>query len=112
MWRLAGPETSNSPTQEESPKQQAPNMSCFPNIELRPFAVKNALLVDADPQIAIANPADDPTRHMALRETKGMRPGGFGVLLAQHLVDELIYGQDGNEVLLVKYLHSAGSKSA
>jgi len=26
-------------------------MSGFPNIELRPFAVKNALLVDADPQI-------------------------------------------------------------
>ena len=33
-----------------------------------------------------------------------MAGGGFGVLMAQQLVDELIYGQDGNEVLLIKYL--------
>jgi hypothetical protein len=31
---------------------------------------------------------------------------GFGVLLAGQLVDQLIYSQDGNEVLLVKYLDS------
>ena len=61
---------------------------------------------------AIANPADDPMRHVALREEEGMRPGGFGVLLARQLVDELIYGQDGNEVLLVKYLDPAKLKSA
>jgi len=41
-----------------------------------------------------------------------MRPGGFGVLLARQLVDELIYGQDGNEVLLIKYLDSSKRKSA
>jgi hypothetical protein len=35
---------------------------------------------------------------------KSLRPGGFGVLLARHLVDELIYGEKGNEVLLLKYL--------
>ena len=33
--------------------------------------------------------------------------GEFGVLLAQRVVDELIYGQDGNKVLLIKYLNSA-----
>ena len=60
---------------------------------------------------AIANPTDDPLRHVVLREEQGMRPGGFGVLLAQQLVDELIYGQDGNEVLLIKYLDSAKPKS-
>jgi anti-sigma regulatory factor (Ser/Thr protein kinase)/CheY-like chemotaxis protein len=68
--------------------------------------------LDEIPHAAIANPADDPVRHLALREEQGMRPGGFGVLLAQKLVDELIYGQDGNEVLLVKYLDSARPKSA
>jgi DNA-binding NarL/FixJ family response regulator len=68
--------------------------------------------LDEIPHAAIANPADDPTRHVALREEQGMRPGGFGVLLAQRLVDELIYGQDGNEVLLIKYLDSAKPKSA
>ena len=60
--------------------------------------------LDEVPHAAIANPAEDPFRHVAHREAQGMRPGGFGVLLAQKLVDQLIYGQDGNEVLLVKYL--------
>ena len=53
---------------------------------------------------AIANPQDDPARHMAYRDAKGLGPGGYGVLLAQKLVDELIYNEKGNEVLLVKYL--------
>ncbi len=68
--------------------------------------------LDEIPHAAISNPADDPIRHVALREEQGMPPGGFGVLLAQRLVDELIYGQDGNEVLLIKYLDSAKPKSA
>lgn len=53
---------------------------------------------------AIRNPADDPLAHVVRRIEAGMRPGGFGVMLAQHLVDELIYGEKGNEVLLIKYL--------
>jgi len=68
--------------------------------------------LDEIPHAAIANPLDDPIRHIALREQQGMRPGGFGVLLAQRLVDELIYGQNGNEVLLVKYLDSMRRQSA
>lgn len=53
---------------------------------------------------AIANPPDDPIAHVIKRNEAGMRPGGFGVMLAKNLVDELIYGEKGNEVLLVKYL--------
>jgi DNA-binding NarL/FixJ family response regulator/anti-sigma regulatory factor (Ser/Thr protein kinase) len=53
---------------------------------------------------AIANPPSDPLRHAVVREEKGLRPGGYGVLLARHLVDELLYNEQGNEVLLVKYL--------
>jgi DNA-binding NarL/FixJ family response regulator len=56
---------------------------------------------------AIANPEDDPIRHMAYREAQGLRPGGYGVLLVQKLVDELIYDQKGNAVMLVKYLKDA-----
>ena len=59
---------------------------------------------------AIANPPDDPLRHFKHRNAKGLRPGGYGVLLAQKLVDELIYNEKGNEVLLVKYLDSAASQ--
>jgi DNA-binding NarL/FixJ family response regulator/anti-sigma regulatory factor (Ser/Thr protein kinase) len=60
--------------------------------------------LDEIPHAAIAHSTEDPLGHVAYREAQGMRPGGFGVLLAQKLVDQLIYGQDGNEVLLVKYL--------
>jgi anti-sigma regulatory factor (Ser/Thr protein kinase)/ActR/RegA family two-component response regulator len=56
---------------------------------------------------AVANPQGDPARHIAYREAKGLRPGGYGVLLAQKLVDELIYDQKGSEVMLVKYLDVA-----
>jgi anti-sigma regulatory factor (Ser/Thr protein kinase) len=60
--------------------------------------------LDEIPHAAVANPTDDPVRHIDYRQTHGMRPGGFGVLMAQKLVDELIYSQDGNDVLLVKYI--------
>jgi anti-sigma regulatory factor (Ser/Thr protein kinase)/CheY-like chemotaxis protein len=53
---------------------------------------------------AIANPDEDPIRHVTARDAKGLRPGGYGVLLAKKLVDELIYSEKGNEVLLVKYM--------
>jgi anti-sigma regulatory factor (Ser/Thr protein kinase)/ActR/RegA family two-component response regulator len=55
---------------------------------------------------AVANPPGDPLRHQFYRDEMGLRPGGFGVLLTRHLVDELIYGEKGNEVLLIKYLNS------
>ena len=64
------------------------------------------------PHAAVANPADDPIRHVAVREQKGMRPGGFGVLIAQQLVDQIIYGQNGNQVFLIKYLPGAEARSA
>jgi len=63
--------------------------------------------LDEIPHAAIANPDDQPTQHIELREELGIRPGGYGILMAQNLVDELIYNQEGNEVLLVKYIKSA-----
>ncbi|HEV2103011.1 MAG TPA: ATP-binding protein [Candidatus Acidoferrum sp.] len=57
---------------------------------------------------AIANPEEDPFKHMEAREAQGKRPGGFGILMATKLVDDLIYNEKGNEVLLVKYLDKAG----
>jgi CheY-like chemotaxis protein len=60
--------------------------------------------VDEIPHAAVANPSSDPIHHIAYREAQGMRPGGFGVLMARNLVDELIYSQDGNDVLLIKYI--------
>jgi anti-sigma regulatory factor (Ser/Thr protein kinase)/ActR/RegA family two-component response regulator len=51
-----------------------------------------------------ANPSDDPLAHIAQREEDGMRAGGYGLLLVSGTVDELIYNEIGNEVLLIKYL--------
>jgi anti-sigma regulatory factor (Ser/Thr protein kinase) len=58
---------------------------------------------------AIANPAEDPVAHIAQREAEGMRPGGYGLLLVAGTVDELIYSEIGNEVLLIKYLDAAAA---
>ena len=52
---------------------------------------------------AIANPLDSPVEHVEVRERLGMRPGGFGIFMTRELVDELIYNEAGNEVLLIKY---------
>jgi DNA-binding response OmpR family regulator len=40
--------------------------------------------------------------HLAVREEKGLRMGGFGIFMAKKLVDELSYNEAGNEVTLVK----------
>jgi anti-sigma regulatory factor (Ser/Thr protein kinase)/CheY-like chemotaxis protein len=45
----------------------------------------------------------DPTSHIEYRASQGIRPGGFGIFMAKQLVDELIYSQAGNEVLLIKH---------
>jgi DNA-binding NarL/FixJ family response regulator len=58
---------------------------------------------------AVNNPSYDPIRHALLREARGLRPGGYGVLLTRHLVDELVYSEKGNEVLLIKYMSSSSS---
>jgi anti-sigma regulatory factor (Ser/Thr protein kinase) len=53
---------------------------------------------------AINNPIDAPLQHAAVRNAKGLRPGGFGILLTRQLVDELVYNERHNELLFVKYL--------
>ena len=60
---------------------------------------------------AINNSENDPYGHMRNREEKGLRPGGFGLLMTRTLVDELIWNEAHNEVVFVKYLNdAAGSK--
>ncbi|MGA7852623.1 MAG: response regulator, partial [Candidatus Acidiferrales bacterium] len=53
---------------------------------------------------AISHDADEPTKHDQIRQDKGLRPGGFGLLLTQANVDELLYNEKQNEVVFVKYL--------
>lgn len=53
---------------------------------------------------ACSNPPDDPVHHMIVREQKGLRAGGFGLLMTRSVVDELLYNEKQNEVVFIKYL--------
>ncbi len=66
-----------------------------PGAGFRPESVTHA---------ASANLSHDPRAHILQREEEGMRAGGYGLLVAGGTVDELIYSEIGNEVLLIKYL--------
>jgi CheY-like chemotaxis protein/anti-sigma regulatory factor (Ser/Thr protein kinase) len=54
-------------------------------------------------QLPHAAHAEDPLGHLEVREALGLREGGFGILMARGLVDELQYNEAGNEVRLVKH---------
>lgn len=56
------------------------------------------------PHAAIGRASDGPIAHMQVREEKGIRPGGFGLLMVSNSVDELLYNEKRNEVVFVKYL--------
>lgn len=56
------------------------------------------------PHAAIGHAPEDPIAHMQVREEKGLRPGGFGLLTVRASVDELLYNEQRNEVVFVKYL--------
>jgi anti-sigma regulatory factor (Ser/Thr protein kinase)/CheY-like chemotaxis protein len=61
-----------------------------------------------DPQrIPHAARSGDPVGHLEAREALGLREGGFGIVLARGLVDELRYNERGNEACLIKYLSPA-----
>jgi CheY-like chemotaxis protein/anti-sigma regulatory factor (Ser/Thr protein kinase) len=61
------------------------------------------------PHAAVGQSPDDPIAHVLVREEKGLRPGGFGLLSVRASVDELLYNEKRNEVVFVKYLDAAGA---
>jgi DNA-binding NarL/FixJ family response regulator len=54
--------------------------------------------------VAAASGPDEIMTAALKRAELGMRPGGLGVLIARQIVDELVYNERGNEVLLIKHL--------
>jgi CheY-like chemotaxis protein len=58
---------------------------------------------------AVSNSEEEPFRHVQVRSDKGIRPGGFGILMTRNFADELLYNAIGNEVMFIKYLHPAAS---
>ncbi|HAF12299.1 MAG TPA: histidine kinase [Blastocatellia bacterium] len=61
-------------------------------------------LIESLNHAAILNPEGDPLHHQKVRTELGLRPGGFGILIASNLMDEMIYNERHNEVVLIKYL--------
>lgn len=53
-----------------------------------------------------SNGGDDPTIHFSVRQMLGLRDGGFGILIAKGLVDEVRYNERGNAVTLIKRISS------
>jgi anti-sigma regulatory factor (Ser/Thr protein kinase) len=53
---------------------------------------------------ALSNTEADPIAHLERRAEMGLRPGGFGMMVAKQVVDEMFYNELGNEVLLIKRL--------
>jgi len=53
---------------------------------------------------AVGYSSSQPIEHVRVRQEKGIRPGGFGILMARAMVDELLYNEAHNEVVFVKYL--------
>jgi anti-sigma regulatory factor (Ser/Thr protein kinase) len=58
--------------------------------------------------VAHAARRDDPLAHLPTRQSLGLREGGFGIMMARGLVDDLQYNDAGNEVKLVKYFPPPG----
>ena len=82
-------------------------ISCLRTKRLRMYRIADpgdGFDIDKLAHAAVSNPDDDPLEHARVREAQGLRPGGLGLLMSKALVDEVIYNQKRNEVVLVKYL--------
>ncbi len=55
---------------------------------------------------ALGDPTENLQQHMDERTEAGKRPGGLGVHLIRNLMDEFIYNDRGNIVMLTKYLEA------
>ncbi|HEY6448333.1 MAG TPA: response regulator [Acidobacteriaceae bacterium] len=56
---------------------------------------------------AVGQPESEPVAHMSVREERGIRPGGFGILMIKAAADELLYNEAQNEVMFIKYFDQA-----
>jgi anti-sigma regulatory factor (Ser/Thr protein kinase) len=88
------------------PSQQV-RISCLRTRRLRLYRIADpgeGFDLERLAHAAISNPDSDPLEHARVRESLGLRPGGLGLLMTRALVDEVLYNEKRNEVVLVKYL--------
>jgi CheY-like chemotaxis protein len=53
---------------------------------------------------ASTNSPEEVVASAIRRAELGLRPGGFGMLIARQIADELVYNELGNEAILIKHL--------
>jgi CheY-like chemotaxis protein len=58
---------------------------------------------------AVGQPESEPIAHMSVREERGIRPGGFGILMTKASADELLYNEAQNEVMFIKYFDATNA---
>ena len=64
----------------------------------------------SDLEHAAQSPSAEDVVATALRRAEmGLRPGGFGMLIARQVADELVYNERHNEVLMIKHLDKGGA---
>ena len=82
-------------------------IACLRSSRMRMYRIADpgaGFNIDDLPHAAIGHGPETPVAHMQVREQKGLRPGGFGLLSVRASVDELLYNEKRNEVVFVKYL--------
>ncbi|MHC4870316.1 MAG: ATP-binding response regulator [Planctomycetota bacterium] len=53
----------------------------------------------------LRDPSVDPLQHILKRMEEGKRAGGYGVYITKKLIDEVVYNDKGNIVILTKYFN-------
>jgi anti-sigma regulatory factor (Ser/Thr protein kinase) len=56
------------------------------------------------PHAAVGQHEGDLTSHAEVRKARGLRAGGFGLLMVKAMADELLFNEKQNEVVFIKYL--------
>lgn len=49
------------------------------------------------------DPSKDPLEHILNRMQEGKRAGGYGIFITRQLMDDIVYNERGNTVILTKY---------
>jgi CheY-like chemotaxis protein/anti-sigma regulatory factor (Ser/Thr protein kinase) len=61
---------------------------------------------------AAGSDGSDAIAHDQVRQDQGLRGGGFGLVLIRAIADELVYNEQRNEVVFVKYLDGSADASS
>lgn len=84
------------------------NISCLRTRDMVLYRIKDpggGFKIEDVSHAAFANPDGSPFAHMQVREDKGLRAGGFGIMTVRALVDDLLFNEAHNEVIFIKYLN-------